>query len=205
MSVAVCELEMINVKVLESKGIGVAVMNGDLLLYRSIVRENEGGGVRLNTSRGRLWSNIIVKNGGGNANFGGVQFSGPSADTNFWNNTVADNEFVGEAAAVKCNSEITLYNSIFWGQGGTLLSDECFPEYSFIGDDSGGGEKEMCLIDGGEPKFLGGDPFDYRLLNISPCIDKGLLEGAPDEMTLDIDETARVKGEGIDIGAHEVR
>ncbi len=204
-SVAVCELEMVNVKVLESKEIGVSVMNGDLLLYRSTIRDNEGGGVRLNTSRGSLWSNIIATNGSLDADFGGVWFISPLADTSFWNNTVADNEAAGEAVAVKSNSDITLYNSIFWGGTATLLSNECMPEYSFIGDDSGGGEKETCLVGEGDPEFRGGDPFDYRLLNFSPCVDEGLLEGAPGEMSLDIEGTERVKGDGIDIGAHEVR
>lgn len=203
-NVAVCGLEMINVEILESEGIGVSVMNGDLLLYRSIVRENKGGGVRLNTSKGRLWSNMVVKNGEGVGDFGGIWFSNPLVDTSFWNNTVADNESGGGPGAVRCSSEITLYNSIFWGQGATLLSDECLPEYSLIGDASGGGEKVECLLGEEDPGFWGGDPFDYKLLNSSPCIDKGLLEGAPEEMSLDIHGEERVQGEGIDIGADEV-
>ncbi len=62
-----------------------------------------------------------------------------------------------------------------------------------------------CLFDE-DPLFVGGDPYDYHLDLLSPCIDQGTDDTGvyPSLPIDDIDGDARPEGDGYDIGSDEV-
>jgi hypothetical protein len=62
-----------------------------------------------------------------------------------------------------------------------------------------GGYQGIGNIDA-DPRFIGGDPFDFHFASDSPCIDAGTDEGAP---VNDFDGNARPNGGAVDMGIFE--
>ena len=55
----------------------------------------------------------------------------------------------------------------------------------------------------GDPEFVRRNQGNYRLKNASPAVDKGKKKPPGKLGPSDLDETARVKGGKVDIGAYE--
>ena len=187
-----------------SGGIGVSVSNGDLEMKGSEVELNNGGGVMFSAGNGVFWNNIIANNVSGSGVFGGMRLDPLGGMIEFWNNTVAGNFVNGQPSAVVCIGTVALHNSVFSGTG-ELLSSSCEPEYSYIGDGSGGGAKTGCIETGEAVEYVDPGSYDYHLQATSPCIDQGTSTGMPAGLTVDIDGENRVQGGGVDMGADEAQ
>ncbi len=93
--------------------------------------------------------------------------------------------------------EIELTNCILWDNHPyeTSIQQTLKSRYSIIK----GGSPGVGNIDK-NPLFIGGEPFDYRLRQNSPCIDAGTYDRAPE---YDLDNNPRPMGYANDMGAYE--
>ena len=94
----------------------------------------------------------------------------------------------------------TVVNSILWGNGtaislttGAVLT----AAYSVVQGGWAGPSQGTLQID---PQFRRPAQADFRLLDTSPCIDRGTPVGAP---LIDLAGISRPKGKGYDLGALE--
>ena len=183
----------------------MSVSNGDVEMKGNEVVLNNGGGVGFSTGDGVFWNNFVVSNGSTGGMFGGMQIQPGGTNTvDFWNNTVAGNLVNGQPSAVVCIGTVALHNSVFTGTG-ELLSSSCEPEYSYIGDGSGGGGKTGCIETGEDVEYVDPGSYDYHLQATSPCIDQGTSTGMPAGLITDYDGENRVQGGGVDMGADEAQ
>ncbi len=86
------------------------------------------------------------------------------------NNTVGGNAAKSGGALYGCKG--TISNCIIWGNSaldGPQLLDSRDPTYSCIEGSTAGGEGNI----GEDPRFVGAESADFRLLPFSPCIDAG--------------------------------
>jgi hypothetical protein len=113
------------------------------------------------------------------------------------NSTISGN--IGKISGGGIFSEsdnLMVTNSILWGNSPDELSPYN-PDYKISFSDVQGGHEGEGNIDAA-PRFVGNG--DYHLTELSPCIDKGTSEGAPD---YDLEGNKRPQGNGYDMGAYE--
>ena len=117
--------------------------------------------------------------------------------TNIVNCTIRNNRASARGGGICANGSVTATNSILWGNtpdeiltglGGSMNATYCDIESGFTGEGN---------IDA-NPLFF--TLSDHHLSSVSPCLDAGISEGAPDR---DIDGDPRPQGSGYDIGADE--
>jgi hypothetical protein len=126
-------------------------------------------------------SNIISRNWS-NDKGGGIKSY--RSNLKVMNNTIVDNLSVVHGGGIYCgeNSEVTVVNSIIWGNSWKSIYVESTSSlgiaYSDVQDSWQGGKGNMHA----EPRFVDSDNGDYHLSDNSPCIGAGI-------MTLDVPET----------------
>ena len=117
-------------------------------------------------------------------------------NSNIINNTIANNYNGGISSYLQTSNNI--YNNIIVNNSGDGLyltgDDPLLANYNDVwnnennyGGDAFPNTGDITL----DPEFIGGNPFDYNLLNISPCIDAG-----------DPDHVQDIDGTVSDIGAY---
>ena len=192
-----------------SGGFGADIKgSSQLVLTRSVVKDNPSGGLRLDsTAPFRVQNNIIVRNGSPTSDQGGVRLEEVPVGSSFANNTIVDNRASGdsnERAGLRCDRDADIVSSIIWGNTSATaaepVSDRCSVRFSNIGPN--------VAVD---PLIYGEDPAltaDHHLTAASPCVDRGDPDGT--ELTGgtapvdDIDGDIR-GGDRIDCGADERR
>ncbi len=155
-----------------NNGGGIYISSCTITLEANDIYLNSGGGVDLSQSAFDVFNNMITLNGGPGTGFGGVQVSGIPGTTVFHSNTVVDNQAQSlVVAGVKSLNFFNVVSSIVDGTATPLLSAECTPSYSYIGDNSGGitGTGNIDTIGNPDP----GLDSNYLLDTGSPCIDTG--------------------------------
>ena len=132
------------------------------------------------------------------------------------NCTIVNNTTDGSGGGIVCSdSSVVFVNCIMWGNtavvsGDIILIDAaCTPEFLYCDFDETVCPDSVtctgCLFDE-DPLFVGGDPFDCHITELSPCIDMGTDDTVtyPDLPTGDIDGDARPAADGYDMGSDEV-
>jgi len=157
-AVAGARVELEGVTVSGNPGIGITISGGcELVMERSLVRDNQGGGIKINDSPFTITNNYILNNGRNNgtagSDFGGIQISnGGTASTQLLSfNTILDNNAkdMADSRGVDCDfptaSKLQASSNILrGGTGGLDLlagSESCDWNHSSI-------EARPDLVDG---------------------------------------------------------
>jgi len=160
------------------EGDGIVVGDGaSVWIENNIIDKNDLHGVcLLEGAQATIINNTIVFNG-----WSGIDcWSGDGLVIR--NNIIAGNGICGIACSLLPEPEVT-YNNI-WSNAGL----------NYYGAGAGAGDISA------NPLFFDHDAGDYRLQDISPCIDTGIGNEAP---STDKNGKPRPNGEGHDIGAYE--
>lgn len=176
-------------------------VSGNVISYNTA--EDDGGGLHCHSATVQLTGNVITGNTGGG---GGIYSTGSSLS--IINCTIADNSS-GIIYASCGDLPNTIENSIIWNNGVPQINNSC-PTVSHS-DIQGGWPQGGEGIITSDPLFAGGEPFDYHLTALSPCVDTGTwVEGVP---ALDLDGHPRPvdisragkdgTGDEYDMGAYE--
>ncbi len=202
-------------------GMGGGLWRCDGTISNNTIASNcagmEGGG--LDRCGGTVKNNIIVGNtafnGGGLSGCDGIVQNNLIAE-NFtqqegrgggltWclatirNNTIVANRASSGGGVDSCQG--TILNCIIWGNTATMgaqVNESSAPTYSCIQDWTGGGLGNIS----DDPEFENATEDDYHLSANSPCINRGWTEAWMWD-AVDLDGTARVLEETVDMGAYE--
>jgi hypothetical protein len=195
------QITLLGVTISHNSDVGILAVDGcHVTVDQSLIWANARGGVNIWAAAGyALRNNMIVKNGGPSAGFGGV-FLGPPGVFEF--NTVADNTITSNLiGGVTCRSAPVLKNNIVYGNtstGPNKQSDPtCVWEYSDVGPDGVSGSTNMNA----NPSFNLTSTTDYTLSPQSP------LRNAADPsatLTIDYQGEMRPQGAGREPGADEI-
>ncbi len=132
----------------------IYVRNGAPKIRRNLIADNNTGVSAIGFFSGfggAVVNNTIAHNTGD-----GVRIT-PGMGMQIINNIIAFNSGYGIRSVGGVNSSSNIsYNDIFADSQGTYFA--AIPTFGDIYDD---------------PQFVGGDPFDYHLSDVSPCIDAG--------------------------------
>ena len=181
----------------DGHGTGVGMTGG--LLVNSVIRNNTGGpgtcnGVGVNMSGGLVRGCLIYSNDETSAGSGGGVYGGCAESS-----TICFNRNVnggGTASTVVSNS-IVYFNTITTGTG-TNYSGGSFG-YSCTTPNPGGVGNIT-----GDPLFVNAAAWDFRLSDVSPCINVGTnlgwMAGAAD-----LGGISRILENRVDMGAYEFR
>ncbi|MBC8206880.1 MAG: right-handed parallel beta-helix repeat-containing protein [Kiritimatiellales bacterium] len=153
---------------------GAVFLNSDVTLSRCVFENNEneigpisrtGGGLYLNNCTSVV-ENCLMD--GNTSESGAIVFDGGQG----WvqNCTIADNSGWGVYGI--SNAQITVRNTILWGNSGGALQTDIPADVAFCCTPSGEGENSVtnALV------FV---PGGYELAPVSSCIDRGTFDGAP--------------------------
>ena len=140
----------------------------------------------------RAWGEYVV----GSSGYGGGIYCG--ASSTITNCTITGNRATGHngyGGGIYCGASSTITNCILFGDtpDEIYVSSGNLVTYS----DIQGGYSGIGNINA-DPLFIGNG--DYHLKGISPCIDSGTSNGAPNT---DIEGNPRPQGGGYDMGAYE--
>lgn len=192
-------LQLERVAVGPSDAIGIEVKAGRLIVSRSFIAGNAGGGAKLDGgAEHRLVNTVVAQNGTLGGDVGGVSFVGTSTASALVNVTVADNRAKPDrTGGVQCADPVAIVNTIVWNNPGGDPSGAdplCSPSYSILSADRAGIGNVFA-----DPRFLDED-YHVDTSSDAPCIDAGDPEPAPAD---DIDGDPRPLGATVDIGADE--
>jgi len=195
------------VLIFDNGGLGVYANGCTLVVDRSTIFGNRGGGIELLSSSYDITNSFVIENGrttGGISPVGGVHFGQPGLGTlRFVNNTVAGN--IGATAAgsagIICPGAlpVSMANNIVWGNSGAA---QFVGMCAFSNSDVQG----IGLTNGNinaDPMFVAATSANYHIAATSPCRRTGNNTGAPDH---DFDGEARPRpaATNVDIGADEI-
>jgi hypothetical protein len=186
------------VRLLGNEGPGVDARNlSTLVLRRSIVAGNLGGGLALENLVFEVSNTIIAQNGSATTNHGGVRAK-PAGTATFQHNTIADNVIqlnTGSESGITCDVAFDAHSNIVANND---VDVGCTIRASLFTNGLPPGVGNLV----GEPAFLStenpGDAAYYRIGLTSRAIDNGI--GA---LVIDIDGEARPQGAAPDMGADE--
>jgi cysteine-rich repeat protein len=160
--------------------------SASLYVQRTLISGANDGLLLGGTGTYDLQNNIIANNLND-----GIEVNAVAANARLWHLTIADNGDQG----MDCNNApgAQIMNSILWGNGVEDLDSGCSPESCdfAIGPASASSINE-------DPLFTS----DYHLQTNSPCIDRIPIGTNPSD---DFDRQSRPIGNGVEIGADEVR
>ncbi|HOZ49677.1 MAG TPA: choice-of-anchor Q domain-containing protein [Candidatus Hydrogenedentes bacterium] len=160
-----------------------------------------GGAALVSTNSTSTFTNCVFIGNSATNNGGAIFADGSSAPTlmhcTFTANTAAN----GGALYSDSSTSPTVTNCVFWNDSTEIVnaSASLSVTYSCVsGGFSGTGNiaTDPLFVDGTD----GGDGYDLRLQEGSPCIDTGTASGAP---SADICGITRPAGSGIEMGAYE--
>ncbi len=175
----------------------VMVAGGMLVIERSQITNNAGGGIRVSASAlYDITNSFITLNGGATTKASGVDLLNASiGSTNrFAFNTVAENQAGGDLSVdpgAECGLGGTLADSIF---AGNAVSTTCAANYSLADTLLLAGNNNLV----GDPQFVGAT--NFHLGAGSPAIDRA---DPASTNAIDFDGDARPNGSASDIGADE--
>ncbi|MCR4857286.1 MAG: C10 family peptidase [Bacteroidales bacterium] len=173
-----------------------------------------GGGINMSGSYTQVRNCIVDNNSvvSTSTNYGG---GGVSGNGTVVNTTIVRNTAKGDGAGVNGSSSTTLQNCIVWGNerngtpnnlnGSSIVCNHSAVEDGYTGDD-------VVLLDGANrPMFVNPSMsagasdstanVDWHLQNGSVCVNRGDNSFVSD--SLDLDGTARVKRDTVDMGCYE--
>jgi Right handed beta helix region len=199
-----------NSRVIDNADLGLLIFGGNATIANCSIMGNKSDGIHIGNSTASIKECLIANNGSG-----GVFITLTSGTNliNISNSTITSNANYGVAFnIIGATSISTLKNSLIYGNavggistggGGTINNTIT---YSLVqGVTTGTGNLDGNTVN---PQFvspLGNNVVnitgDYRLKDISPCINRGDNTGVS---PLDLDRNVRPKDGGTDIGAYEV-
>ena len=171
---------------------------------------NNGGGVCMGYGNDKLKS-CLISNNTSNTTGGGVHGNG-----SLYNTTVVRNSSVSNGAGVVGLSNgygTSLSNCIVWGnEASGVRSNVTGSVVNYSAIEGGyGGTDNIMLSDTNQPFFVAPsltagysdstENVDWHLQQSSPCINRGNDAAVVDE--LDLDGTARIKRDTVDMGCYE--
>jgi hypothetical protein len=182
-----------NVGGIESRGPGNLVITGSTIIRNA----GKFGGLDAWASSTVNVTNSIISDNDGPFEAGAITCGNGSAVT-LTNCTITDNTAGAEVGGIKCynDSPVTATNCILWGNTPDDQIVDCTATVTY--SDVQGGHVGAGNINA-DPLLESGLG-DYHLTALSPCIDAGTSEGAPDT---DIDGDIRPQIAGYDMGADE--
>jgi hypothetical protein len=188
-------------------GIAIDDSNSDLEVLRTAIHNNAHAAIRVTSSRRlRIANNIIYANGTSTVAASAIQVTSLSeagmSQVSF--NTIVDNTAgaASQGAAISCpTNELTVNNSIFWGNAGTTQIQNCTIKFSTV---QGLTPSAVDGILNDAPTFAASPP--YHLATTSVLKEKadpntaltGILE-----FDFDMDERPQ-GGTRADLGADEI-
>ncbi len=192
----------------ENEDEGVDTFESTLTLLQSVIRFNRGGSIEIQDSNFLIQNNFIVQNTGG---VGGIHLINSVAkDQALYFNTIANNTSTStnqQGTGINCRESATplvAYGNIFYGGlGGPVFSGDatCTHLYSNIRDLPV--DEQINGNISADPLFmLGANEFHLQAEGPGRDID---FPGFFDlNVNADIDNEARPKGDGPDMGADEI-
>jgi hypothetical protein len=174
----------------QATDLGVDADTCTLVVDRSTVRHNQGGGMSLTFSHYEITNSFVVDNGGASSAVGGIRLAGMlgAGAVSLSFSTIANNRPSGIECATTPAAP-ALGSSIVWNNP----SSGC----TFASSDVQGGPMDA------DPQFKDAAGGDYHLLATSPCRDTGENLGAP-SFDFDGDPRPTPVGGHVDIGADEL-
>lgn len=201
------------------EGGGIAQWAFSMRITDSILTKNSadyGGGVNcwgadLDMANCLLTGNSAYRGGG-------IYLEGQSINAVIGCSTIAGNLAGG---GIYCDAELlAVNNSVLWGNNGAQLHMEeiatgwkpgttvmlnscCYPNGP--GDVTGEGTVISSNCIHLDPLFVDAGALDFRLQDLSPCIDAGDDSLVPAGLDTDLDGNQRIQGGAVDMGAYEKR
>jgi len=175
----------------------VMVSGGMLIIERSQITNNAGGGLRINNLASyQITNSFITLNGGATTTAPAVDLRGSSLSPmdQFAFNTIAENQAGGAMtvhAGAECASNGPLADSIFASND---VSGACTANYTLYDNGVLNGNNNLS----GDPQFIGGA--NFHVSGGSPAIDNA---DPTSTNMIDFDGDARPHGSASDIGADE--
>lgn len=182
---------------------GIYVQDGQLIADRSVIAENRGGGIKVDTGRKAIVTNSFIV---GNKVGGGISALQPTADSRFEFNTIVDN--VGgntalDAGGIICNTAAASarHNIIYRNTGGSNGMVQKLGVCNSTGSfELAAGPTDDTL----KFKSDATTPKDYHLTTASPASVRD-VPGLVCAGLKDFDGDDRPQGAACDLGADELK
>ncbi len=168
-------LTLIRVTIANNPGGGIRVSGGRIQLAQSIVRDNLGGGIMVNSPAAfQIIGNVIIDNGTGDSPLGGIAISTTAATDNQleFNSLYQNASQDGIGAALRCVAgAFTARNNIYFDNGSATnheqVSGTCAYTYSIVKP----GSLPMGIGNmTADPLFVGASGGNLRVQPASPAI-----------------------------------